>query len=351
LGLSNGQLGLALFGMALGTLIGGRLGGVLASRFGAWNVVRVGIPAFGGMLWVAALTTSLAALTLILLLFGTLASTVDVSMNAEGAVVERRSSRPLMSGFHAGWSLGLLTGALVGVAAAGAGIRPSFQFGVVAILVATASAPVLGRVPERVSGERTTNSTGGGWSLQLALLGLIVFSSFFAEGAAADWSAVFVRDTVGAGAALAASAFACFSLGMIGARLLGDRLAAAAGPVRLVAVSALTASVGLAAALLAPSAVTGIVGFGLLGIGLGPVVPTAVSAATGAGMGAVEQVVSRVFTIGYFGGVAGPAVIGFTSSQISLRAALLIPLCLVIFIAASSGRLATALGSASRGFG
>jgi hypothetical protein len=131
---------------------------------------------------------------------------------------------------------------------------------------------------------------------------------------------------------------------MIGARLLGDRLAIAVGPVRLVMASALTAAVGLAAALLMPGVVTGIVGFGLLGIGLGPVVPTAVSAATGDGAGAVELVVSRVFTIGYFGGVSGPAIIGFTSSQTSLRTALAIPLCLVIFIAASCGRFATAAG-------
>lgn len=143
---------------------------------------------------------------------------------------------------------------------------------------------------------------------------------------------------------MAASAFACFSLGMMGARLLGDRLAVAVGPPRLVMVSTLTASVGLAAALLLPSAATGIVGFGLLGIGLGPVVPTAVSAATGAGLGVVEQVVSRVFTIGYFGGVSGPAIIGLTSSETGLRTALVIPLCLVIFIAASSGRLSTAVG-------
>src|SRR5436190_3165144 len=99
LDLSDGQLGLALFGMALGTLIGARLGGIVAARVGAWTVVRGGIPAFGGMLWLAALAGSLATLTAILVAFGVIAGSVDVAMNAEAAVVERQSARPLMSGF------------------------------------------------------------------------------------------------------------------------------------------------------------------------------------------------------------------------------------------------------------
>jgi hypothetical protein len=155
-----------------------------------WNVVRAGIPTFGVMLCLAALAPDLAILAPTLLVFGTVASTVDVSMNAEGAVVERRSSRPLMSGFHTMWSLGLLTGALVGVGAAGLGIRPMWQFAAVAIVVAAVSAPALAGVAERGPAEVGTSDANGGWSLQVALLGLIAFSAFFAEGAAADWSAV-----------------------------------------------------------------------------------------------------------------------------------------------------------------
>jgi fucose permease len=87
-----------------------------------------------------------------------------------------------------------------------------------------------------------------------------------------------------------------------------------------------------------------VIGFTLLSAGLGPVVPTVVSAAAGAGLGSLENVVSRVFTIGYFGGVSGPAVIGFTAGQIGLRAALIVPLCLVTYIATASGRLSPAAG-------
>src|SRR5512138_149732 len=86
LGLSDGRLGVALFGMAAGTLIGGRLGGIVAARVGAWVVVRVGIPLFAATLVAAALVGNLAALTATMVVFGVEAAMVDVAMNAEAVV-------------------------------------------------------------------------------------------------------------------------------------------------------------------------------------------------------------------------------------------------------------------------
>ena len=348
LGLSDGRLGVALFGMAAGTLIGGRLGGIVAARVGAWVVVRVGIPLFAATLVAAALVANLAALTATMVVFGVEAAMVDVAMNAEAVVVERSAARPLMSGFHGMWSLGLLGGALAGVLAAAAGARPVAQFGIVAAAVAAGSAPMLARLPHRAARAHAAAGTRDAWSLPLVILGLIAFGSFLSEGAAADWSAVYIRDEAGATPAVAAAGFAGFSLGMVAARFAGDRVVAAVGPVRLVRVSATVALGGLAVALAVPGAATGIIGFTLLGLGLGPVIPTVVSAAGNAGLGTLEGVVSRLFTIGYFGGVSGPAIIGFASSQAGLRAALLIPLCLVAAIVLLSGRLSSAAAGAVR---
>ncbi len=344
LGLSDTQLGLALLGMALGTIAGGRLGGLVASRAGPATVVRVGVPLYGAILCLIALAGNLAMLTVVLAGFGVTAAVVDVAMNSEAVVVERERGRPLMSGFHGMWSVGLGLGALLGVAAAGGGIGPAVQFGVIAVAVAALSAVPLARLPRRATREGGRAHPGDRWTLAVVVFGLLAFCSFFSEGAAADWSAVFLHDRVGAGAALAVAGFACFSLGMIASRALGDRLAAAVGPVRLVAVSTALAGSGLALALLVPRPATGLIGFGLLGLGLGPVVPTVVSAAAGAGLGSDESVVSRVFTVGYLGAVTGPALIGFVSGAVGLRAALVLPLCLVLAITAGSGRLGTAAG-------
>jgi MFS family permease len=345
LGLTDGQLGVALSGMAVGTLLGGRAGGAVAARVGARVVVRTGIPVFAAILVVAALAGSLAVLTAAMGAFGVVAAMVDVSMNAEAVVVERAAARPLMSGFHGMWSLGLLGGALGGVVGAGLEARPAVQFAVMATAVAAGSFPLLARLPHRAASARSALHRPDSWSLPLVILGLMAFGSFLSEGSAADWGAVYIRDSTGASSAVAAAGFAGFSLGMVTARLTGDRLVAAVGPVRLVGVSASVALGGLVLALAVPTAATGIVGFALLGLGLGPVVPTAVSAAGNAGLGTLEGVVARLFTIGYVGSVIGPAVIGFASSQVGLRAALLIPVCLVAGIVLSAGRLATAAGA------
>ena len=344
LGLSDTQLGLALLGIAIGTLAGGRLGGVIAGRVGARQTVRVGVPLFGLTLFLAALAPNLATLAAVLVVFGVLASVVDVAMNIEAVVVERDQDRPLMSGFHGLWSVGLLVGALIGAAAAAAGIGPALQFGIMAIAVAAATAGLLARLPDRAGDEPDDRAPAAGWSLAIVLFGLILFSSFFAEGVASNWSAVYLHDRVASGAAVAAIGFAGFSLGMTLSRLFGDRVIAVFGPVRVVLTSTLMAAGGLTAAVVFPVPIVGVIGFTLLGLGLGPVVPTAVSAAGRAGLGTDESVVSRVFTLGYFGGVSGPAVIGLIAGRIGLRAALIIPICLVLYIASSARRLAPGAG-------
>ncbi len=345
LDLSDTLLGLALFGSALGTIVGGRAGGVIATRLGSRRVVRIGLPLFGAVLFLTALAPNLAVLTAVLVAFGVLAAVVDVSMNTEAVVVERDAGRPLMSGFHGMWSVGLLVGALIGAAAARLDVDPAPEFAVVALAVSAVSAPLLAGLPERAIVPKGKRPPGDRWTLAVVLFGLLAFCSFFAEGVAADWTAVYLRDRTNASSAVAALGFAGFSLGMVVSRLTGDRLGAAVGPRRLVLVSTTGSAVGLALALLFPSPVTGVIGFTMLGLGLGPVVPTVISAAAGAHIGAVENIVSRVFTFGYFGGVVGPAVIGFVAGGLGLRAALAIPLGLVIYIAASSGRLGTAAGA------
>jgi MFS family permease len=348
LDLSDAKLGLVLFGAAFGTLVGGRLGGFLAARFGPRRMVRLGIPLFASLLVCTALAGSLAVLACVLFAYGVAAAAVDVSMNAEGVVVERAYARPLMSSFHGMWSVGLLAGAVVAVGAAALDVHPMAHFTFVAVAVVVASARVLARLPRRTVTPPTHGAQPDRWSLAVVVLGLIAFCSFFAEGAAADWSAVFLRDRADAGAGIAAAAFASFCLAMAAARLAGDALATRFGPVRLARAGSLVAGAGLGLALLVPVPGVGVIGFALLGIGLGPVVPTVISAAGGARLGSTEEIVSRVFTIGYTGSVVGPAVIGFTANRLGLRGALIIPVCLTLAIALLAGRLHTAAGGHQR---
>lgn len=338
LGLSDAALGAALFGMAAGTLVGSWCGGGLARRLGPGRVVRVAMPGMAAALAASAFAGDLAGLAAALICFGTLGAIVDVAMNSSAVGVERSLRRPLMSGFHGAWSIGLLLGALGASGAAAAGAGPRAHFAVVAVLVALAGATALAGLPAPAPPAPSAANARTPWSAELVVLGAIAFCSFFAEGAAADWSAVYMHDRAGAGAAVAAAAFAGFSVAMAAARLTGDRLAASIGPVLLARRAGITAAAGLGLALAAPVPGAGIAGFALMGAGLAPIVPLAVSAAGAAAHG-VETAVSRVFLLGYSGSIAGPAAIGFAAGQVDLRTALLIPLALIACIVAGAGRV------------
>ncbi|HEY2869198.1 MAG TPA: MFS transporter [Gaiellales bacterium] len=343
LGLSDTALGAALFGMAAGTLVGSWWGGRLARRWQPATVVRAGLPVMAVMLVAAAFATDLAALAAALVCFGIVGAVVDVAMNTLAVAVERDRRRPLLSGFHGAWSIGLLLGALGASAAAAAGVGPEGHFTAVAILVAGVAVAALGGLPHDPFPATASADGRARWSAGIIVLGAIAFCSFFAEGAAADWSAVYLHDRVGAGSALAAAGFAGFSVAMTASRLTGDRIATAIGPVALARRAALTAACGLALALAVPAPGAGIVGFALMGAGLAPIVPLVVSAAGAAGHG-VETAVSRVFLIAYSGSIAGPAAIGFAAGRVELRAALLIPLVLIVFVAIGAGRIEPAAG-------
>jgi len=337
LGLSDTALGVALFGMAAGTLLGSWWGGSLARRLGPARVVRSGIPAMAAALVASAFAGNLAALFAALACFGTLGAIVDVGMNTIAVAVERDRRRPLMSGFHGAWSVGLLLGALGASVAAGAGVGPTVHFTVVAVIVAFAALTVLAALPHPPPPARATRARTA-WSAELVVLGAIAFCSFFAEGAAADWSAVYLHDRAGAGPALAAAAFAGFSVAMAASRLSGDRIVVAIGPVALARRAALTAAGGLALALAVPMPWAGILGFALMGAGLAPIVPLVLSAA-GAVAHGVEVALSRVLLIAYSGSIVGPAAIGLVAGRVELRWALLIPLALIACIAVAAGRI------------
>ena len=147
-----------------------------------------------------------------------------------------------------------------------------------------------------------------------------------AEGAAADWSAIYLHDDLGAGTATAALAYTAFSLAMGASRLIGDSLVARTGSEVLVRAGGIVAAAGLGAALLAGDTLAAVAGFALLGAGLAVVVPVVFRAASaipgvppGTGLAAVS-------TMGYLGFLAGPPLIG------SLAAATTLPLALGLLV-------------------
>jgi MFS family permease len=326
LGLSDGELGTALVGLAIGLVAGTRVAGAPIDRFGSRPVMRAGFPLLAGTLLLPGLAGNGVTLFLALLVLGVASGALDVAMNAQGIEVERGLARPILSGLHGLWSVGLGLGAGAAALAAAADADPLAHFAVVAAALAATSIVLLRSllpVEHHVREEQELESRVTlRWTLPLVLLGLIAFCSFVGEGSASDWSAVYLTQELGASPALGALAFAAFAVTMATARFFADALRARVGNVTLVRGGSLIAAGGLGIALLIHEPAAAIAGFALLGLGLAPVVPIAFSAAGELDPRATGRLVGRVATLGYVGSVAGPIMIGWLAEATSLRASL-----------------------------
>jgi MFS family permease len=169
------------------------------------------------------------------------------------------------------------------------------------------------------------------------VLGLLALCGQLGEGAAGDWSAVYLHTDLGSPAGLAACALAAFSVTMAAGRVAGDRLAARFGSVALVRVSGLLAGIGLAAGLLIGTPAAGIAGFALLGLGLAGIFPQLVSSAARLDPARAGRNIGRIAAVAYLGLLGGPVAIGAAASGVGLRDALLIPAALAVLVAVAAG--------------
>ncbi len=340
-GLDASGLGIALTGFAIGLLLGTRLAGPAVRRLGGRSVVRGGIPALGAGFAMLPIAGNLAALAAIFVGIGLLAGLVDVAMNVEAVEVERRSGRRVMTAIHGTWSVSLFVGA--GIASLGivSGIPIVVHLPLSSALVVVASfcllrwLPVTRQETSREPIELRTHRAGP--ERAVLLLCLIAAGSFLMEGIAMEWSAVYLRESLGAGPSVSGLGVVAFSAGMAAARFVGDRLTGRFGQPTIVRLGAGAAALALGAMLLVPSVAGTIVAFALVGLGLGPVVPLAFRSAGSTERSRGGSALPIVVTAGYTGSIAGPLTVGFLADRVGLRGAFLVPLVAVGVAALAAG--------------
>ena len=356
-GLSDGALGVALFAIPVGLVFGAALAERLVDRVGSAIVARAA--GIGNCLLVVppALARNLPELMVALLAFGLTGGTVDVAQNAQGVRVEAAYARPVMTSMHSFFSFGAMAGALAGGGFAWIGVGPLPSLaaaGVAGTLIDGCAGPWLlpglpggegatAQEPPRRRGSRTGRRTAEGRRVRrlIIALGVLGVCGMVGEGAAGDWSAVYLKDNLGTSAGFAALAFAAFSVTMTAGRAVGDRLIHRFGAVPLVRCGGLLAAAGLTGALLSasPGAVVG--GFAVLGAGLSVVVPQVFAAGGRADPARPGSGLAKVVGLGYAGMAAGPAVIGAAASRVGLHLALAIPVLLALWIAAGAPAIGT----------
>ena len=348
--LSDGEVAVVLFSSAVGAVLALRIAGRVTERFGSRQVTGVAGTSLMAGLVLIAIAPNLATLAAAMLLLMGIASLQDVGMNSQAIAVEQRLRRPVMSSFHAVFSIGGIVGAALGALAAATDVSYRWTYVVMAALLASwvlFANRLLLNAPE--TSQRARSEMEGSRTLPhrktLFVLGAIGFACFIGEGAAADWTTIYLRDGTGSSAAVAAVGFMLFNVTMTVGRLSGDRLAARYGPLPLIRFATAVAGVGFAAGLFFRTTFAGMVGFAVLGLGLSVVVPQVFSAAGQLAPGRAPAALSLVSSISYTGFLAGPAALGAVAHVTDLRTALFIPVALILASTVIASRLQSAMAS------
>lgn len=330
-GLDEGQLGLVLLCLGIGSILAMPTSGMLSTRYGCRRVLMVCGLVMCLMLPALAMASSILPLAIALFVFGAAIGLFDSVMNIQAIIVERDSGQALMSGFHGFYSMGGILGAALASAIMSGGV-PAWQ----TILLLGAVAVGLLIPGLRHSLDHGNPAEGPPFAVPrgvVLFLGILCFIVFLSEGAMLDWSGVLLTQAHGFGVEQSGIGFACFSVAMTIGRLTGDQVVERLGRTWVVIVGGALAASGIVLATLVPSWWVALFGFGLVGLGCSNIVPVLFTAVGRQTTMPQQVAVPAMSTLGYAGVLAGPAGIGFVAHHSSLVIALLMVAVLMAAVA------------------
>lgn len=325
--LTNGQLGLVLLAIALGSVLALPTTGAAINAMGTVRIVRIGAGAatLGMVAAAIGLGDALPLTVAGLFVYGLGIGVWDVAMNVEGAEVERGLRRTIMPRFHAGFSGGTVVGALLGVLLIELGVPALVHLvGIVllAIVLVWRTSPSFLPVAERH--EESATSAARAWlEPRTLLIGVMVLALAMTEGTANDWLAVALVDGHDVSHAVGVAGFAVFVLAMTAGRFAGTGLIDRFGRVAVLWGTMALAGAGVLLIVLAEQPALVVVGIVLWGVGASLGFPVGMSAAADDPVRAASRV-SVVSTIGYAAFLAGPPLLGFVGDEVGTLKALLV---------------------------
>jgi predicted MFS family arabinose efflux permease len=316
LGVDDAGLGLLLLCLGVGSVVAMPVTGVLSSRLGARPIIIASGILLALLLPFLAVAATPLTLGLALFGFGASIGSIDIAINVHAVEVERASSRPLMSGFHAMFSIGGFAGAsaMTFLLSAHVDALLSAVMGSTLLAIATAVAwPRLLQGSSDAQGPLLVRPRGG-----VLLLAALAAITFLVEGAMLDWSALLLIDTDLVTPAYGGLGYTMFAIAMTLGRIVGDRIVALVGDRGTLRWGGLIAVAGLAVVLLAPGPAVALVGFLLIGLGASNIVPVLFRQAGAQRAMPAGLAVAAITTVGYAGILIGPAAIGFVARASSL---------------------------------
>ncbi len=344
LGIRIDQVGVLIFAMAAGAILGLLFSSHIVARIGARRTIIWGLIVFAVGMTIAGVGATVGPVFAVafggLLIFGGSSGITDVAMNVSGAANERVLGRSIMPIFHAFFSFGTMLGAGIGVLAELAQVPIAIHLAAIGGVIIVAMLSVVRFIQsehviedngEPVADDDHSKTWRGRLSIwrdpRTLLIGLIVLAAAFAEGSANDWLALAMVDGHGVENATGALVFGIFVTAMTAGRLGGVFLIDRFGRVPVLRASFVLSSVAILVIIFVPNPLVAAIAAVAWGLGAALGFPIGMSAAADDPKTAAARV-SAVATIGYFAFLVGPPVIGFLGEHVGLLNALLIVLVL-----------------------
>lgn len=336
-----GSLGMLLLCLGTGSLLAMLFSGKLIGRFGCKKIMLLGIALTCFFLPTLAFIDQFPLMALCLFFFGAGIGLVDVAVNVQGSMVEQSSDKPLMSGFHCLFSVGSIAGAGGGAMLFTIGLMPlTVTFISIAVIVIITSVVLNDLIPFGDHKEPSeTVTTKPRPNFRLYLMALMCMICFMAEGAVLDWGGVFLTNDRGLDVAHVGWGFAIFGGTMSVMRFTGDKVVSLLGRKHVLIISSICAMVGYAIAVIFPDWRFTLLGFALVGVGAANIVPVLITLASQEKVMPVNMSVAMVATMGYFGVLGGPALIGFIAHLTDLYIAFSIVSLTFLIIAIGAFKL------------
>lgn len=337
--ISDSQLGYLLLCLGLGALFSLLLSGNIANRFGCRAVITVGVIVMAITIPFLATLSSPILLGGSLLIAGAAIGAINAAMNIQSVVVEKRAQRPLISGFHALYSIG----GAIGSAGLALIFSKSFSPLTTAIMASTLLLVILAIFWKALLPDRGDQKSGSSLAIpkgMVWILSIVCCIAFLAEGAVLDWGGIFLTSIRNLPPEHAGWGYAGYATMMTAGRLCGNRIITKLGNVKTVFLGSLLAMIGYLVVVFVPYTPATFMGYALIGLGCADIVPVVYSVAGRQTVMPAPIAISAVTTIGYMGVLAGPIAIGFIANAVGLKISFFLIAILLAGVAVFSKKMA-----------
>lgn len=343
--ISNSLLGAILFSLPAGSMAALLVSGRLIGKYGSKTMSVLAIFIYALVLPLIGWAAHEWSLVFSLILFGMAGNMANIAINTQAIHVEMKYGKKIMASFHGLWSLAGFAAAGLGTYMIGNTVPPLQHFLLISIIICIVVLGISRLLYPDPKGVESSERLFVKPDKTLLKLGLLAFLCMICEGTMFDWSGIYFQKVVKADKEWIGAGYTAFMCAMASGRFVGDWVANQLKFRKTIFFSALLLTAGLSLAVALPDVLPAVIGFMLVGLGVSSMIPLIYSEAGRSKTVAPGMALTAVSSVGFFGFLIGPPLIGVISGAFGLRMALLLVAFIGVFIAFAVNRS----GSATKG--